>query len=82
MRKGSGGKAQLVLLDHGLYEVLSDDIRHSLCNFWESIVLRRYEEMKKYAKELNVNGEGKIEERRLRRSNDRYLPQIIFCWRR
>ncbi|XP_046736210.1 uncharacterized aarF domain-containing protein kinase 5 isoform X1 [Diprion similis] len=55
VRKGADGKAQLVLLDHGLYEILPDNIRHTLCNFWESIVLRRYSSMKKYAQELNVN---------------------------
>ncbi|XP_048509948.1 uncharacterized aarF domain-containing protein kinase 5 isoform X2 [Athalia rosae] len=55
VRRGSDGKAQLVLLDHGLYEILPEKVRHTLCNFWESIVLRKYNKMKKYAQELNVD---------------------------
>ncbi|XP_071446661.1 uncharacterized aarF domain-containing protein kinase 5 isoform X3 [Hetaerina americana] len=46
--------AELVLLDHGLYEVLPSGIRKSLCNLWKSIVLRNYSGMKKFSSELGV----------------------------
>lgn len=45
-----------MLLDHGLYEHLPDTYRKSLCQFWEAIVLKDKMKMKKYAKELNVDG--------------------------
>ncbi|XP_046391459.1 uncharacterized aarF domain-containing protein kinase 5 isoform X3 [Ischnura elegans] len=48
------GDAELVLLDHGLYEVLPEGVRRSLCNLWKSIVLQNYGGMKKYSFELGV----------------------------
>lgn len=57
MRKDENGKAQIVLLDHGLYENLPTEVRRSLCHFWEAIVLRDVDQMKKYAAELGVDGE-------------------------
>lgn len=54
------GKPELVILDHGLYEILSSSIRLSLCQFWEAIVLKDQAKMDKYAKELNVNGKCSI----------------------
>lgn len=50
------GRAELVLLDHGLYEFLPEPTRLSLCQFWEAIVLKDINKMQKYAKELNVEG--------------------------
>lgn len=57
MQKDAKGRAQIVLLDHGLYEHLPADVRRSLCHFWEAIVLRDVDQMKKYAAELGVDGE-------------------------
>ncbi|XP_067824952.1 uncharacterized aarF domain-containing protein kinase 5 isoform X2 [Heptranchias perlo] len=54
VRKGPDGKAELVLLDHGLYECLSAKNRMSLCKLWRSIVLRNDVAMKKYSMELGV----------------------------
>uniref|UniRef100_A0A1B6CIR2 ABC1 atypical kinase-like domain-containing protein n=1 Tax=Clastoptera arizonana TaxID=38151 RepID=A0A1B6CIR2_9HEMI len=54
VRHGVDNKAQLVLLDHGLYEFMPFSIRHSLCNLWKSIVLNDHYGMKKYALELGV----------------------------
>ncbi|XP_046391458.1 uncharacterized aarF domain-containing protein kinase 5 isoform X2 [Ischnura elegans] len=51
------GDAELVLLDHGLYEVLPEGVRRSLCNLWKSIVLQNYGGMKKYSFELGVEDE-------------------------
>ncbi|KAG7207870.1 hypothetical protein KM043_009467 [Ampulex compressa] len=54
VRKGHDNKAQIVLLDHGLYEILPEKARVSLCNFWESIVFKNDHLMKTYARDLNA----------------------------
>ena len=46
----------MVLLDHGLYEELSLNVRQSLCLLWKSIVLGDHPRMKKHAAELGVTG--------------------------
>ncbi|XP_065149406.1 uncharacterized aarF domain-containing protein kinase 5 isoform X3 [Paramisgurnus dabryanus] len=54
VRKGADKKAELVLLDHGLYEHLSKSDRVALCHLWRSIILRDEAGMKRYANELGV----------------------------
>lgn len=54
VRKGKDGKAQIVLLDHGLYEHMTEKVRHTLCNLWESMVLRDENSLKILANDLNV----------------------------
>lgn len=56
MRKNKFGKPEIVLLDHGLYEHMPEELRKSLCQFWEAIVLKDRKKMEKYANELNVQG--------------------------
>jgi len=46
--------AQIVLLDHGLYESISSEEREALCQLWKSIVLKDEEKMKKYSNALGV----------------------------
>ncbi|XP_071355870.1 uncharacterized aarF domain-containing protein kinase 5 isoform X2 [Trachinotus anak] len=54
VRPGPDNKAELVLLDHGLYEYLSQHNRVALCKLWRSIVLRDEAAMEKYSKALGV----------------------------
>ncbi|XDV34492.1 hypothetical protein PO909_004647 [Leuciscus waleckii] len=54
VRRGPDKKAELVLLDHGLYENLSKSDRAALCQLWRSIILRDEAGMKKYANQLGV----------------------------
>lgn len=54
VRKGRDNKTELVLLDHGLYEYLSQSDREALCKLWRSIVLRDEAAMEKYSKALGV----------------------------
>ncbi|CAH2286298.1 Hypothetical predicted protein [Pelobates cultripes] len=54
VNKGRDGKAQLVLLDHGLYENLSLRDRTSLCKLWRAIVLHNQRDMEKHSAELGV----------------------------
>ncbi|XP_070575871.1 uncharacterized aarF domain-containing protein kinase 5-like [Ptychodera flava] len=54
VRQGSDNKAELILLDHGLYDELQQRDRVSLCKFWKSIVMKDEANMKKYSNELGV----------------------------
>lgn len=54
VRKGRDNKTELVLLDHGLYEYLSQSDREALCKLWRSIVLRDEAAMEKYSNALGV----------------------------
>lgn len=62
LRKNENGKPEIVLLDHGLYEHMPEQLRRSLCQFWEAIVLKDRNKMEKYAKELNVQGKLRMGE--------------------
>ncbi|XP_065687013.2 uncharacterized aarF domain-containing protein kinase 5 [Patagioenas fasciata] len=55
VRRGPDGKAQLVLLDHGLYEFLSERDRAALCQLWRAIVLRDHGAMRSRAADLGVH---------------------------
>ncbi|TNN31029.1 putative aarF domain-containing protein kinase 5 [Liparis tanakae] len=54
VRRGPDNKAELVLLDHGLYEFLSQHDRVALCKLWRAVVLREEAAMEKYASALGV----------------------------
>lgn len=55
MRKSAtGGDADIILLDHGLYEELPPDVRIPLCEFWEATVLRNEPRMKAAANKMQV----------------------------
>ncbi|XP_073412634.1 uncharacterized aarF domain-containing protein kinase 5 isoform X2 [Dendrobates tinctorius] len=51
---GPDGRARLVLLDHGLYEYLSERDRTALCKLWRSIVLRDRQRMEEFSAQLGV----------------------------
>ncbi|XP_061197796.1 uncharacterized aarF domain-containing protein kinase 5-like isoform X2 [Saccostrea echinata] len=57
IRKDAKGKAQLVLLDHGLYDKLSPQDRQSMCNLYKAIVLNNEDNMQKFSKALGVDDE-------------------------
>lgn len=54
VRKGPDEKAQLVLLDHGLYQFLEEKDRAALCQLWRAIILRDDAAMKEQAAVLGV----------------------------
>ncbi|KAI9576732.1 uncharacterized aarF domain-containing protein kinase 5 [Glossina fuscipes] len=56
------GKAELVLLDHGLYEELPAAVRKPLCEFWEATVLNDEHRMFKTARQLGINDYMKFAE--------------------
>ncbi|KAL7990261.1 hypothetical protein Chor_010615 [Crotalus horridus] len=55
--KGPDGKAQLVLLDHGLYEVLREKERGALCKLWRALILRDDCSMQLYSQQLGVKAQ-------------------------
>lgn len=54
VRRGEDGKAELVLLDHGLYQEFSKENRLSLCRLWKSVILRDECGMSLYSNKLGV----------------------------
>lgn len=56
VRKGRNGEAEIVLLDHGLYEYIDTKERVALANMYKSIVLRDEEAMQHYSQLMNVEG--------------------------
>ncbi|XP_078542566.1 putative aarF domain-containing protein kinase 5 isoform X1 [Lissotriton helveticus] len=54
VKKGPDGKAQLILLDHGLYEFLSEKDRTALCKLWRAIILRDDAAMRLHSNQLGV----------------------------
>ncbi|XP_029298308.1 putative aarF domain-containing protein kinase 5 isoform X2 [Cottoperca gobio] len=54
VRRGPDNKAELVLLDHGLYEYLEQRDRVALCKLWRSIVLRDEAAMENNSRALGV----------------------------
>ncbi|PFH59455.1 hypothetical protein XA68_12287 [Ophiocordyceps unilateralis] len=38
VRRRPGGRAELVLIDHGLYVYMSDKFRHEYCKFWKALM--------------------------------------------
>ncbi|XP_070320464.1 uncharacterized aarF domain-containing protein kinase 5 isoform X4 [Odocoileus virginianus] len=60
VRKGPDGKAQLVLLDHGLYQFLDEKDRLALCQLWRAIILRDEAAMKVHAAKLGVQGPPRL----------------------
>lgn len=46
---------QIVLLDHGLYNVLSEKFRLKYCEFWNALVLRDTVKVKEYCTDIGIN---------------------------
>lgn len=55
MVKRVNGKTKLIILDHGLYQTISDKIRLNLSFMWRAIVLKNHGDMKKYSELLGVD---------------------------
>lgn len=49
-------QAEIVLLDHGLYQEITDKDRLALSHMWKAVVFNDRVKMKKYALELGVTG--------------------------
>ncbi|XP_015413558.1 PREDICTED: uncharacterized aarF domain-containing protein kinase 1 isoform X2 [Myotis davidii] len=55
VRKGPDtGKVEIVLLDHGLYQVLTEEFRLDYCHLWQSLIWTDMEKVKKYCLRLGA----------------------------
>ncbi|KAJ1525112.1 hypothetical protein ONE63_009954 [Megalurothrips usitatus] len=60
VRWSKSKNAELVLLDHGLYEKLPSNVRTNLSHLWKAIVLCNHKDMRKYSHELGVHDHYRI----------------------
>ncbi|KAM9202242.1 aarF domain-containing protein kinase 1 isoform 2-T2 [Dugong dugon] len=55
VRKHPGtGKAEVILLDHGLYQVLTEEFRLDYCHLWQSLIWMDMKKVKKYSQRLGA----------------------------
>nr|XP_033706664.1 aarF domain-containing protein kinase 1 isoform X5 [Tursiops truncatus] len=55
VRKCPGtGKVEIVLLDHGLYQVLTEEFRLDYCHLWQSLIWTDMKSVKKYSQRLGA----------------------------
>ncbi|XP_039325241.1 aarF domain-containing protein kinase 1 isoform X3 [Saimiri boliviensis] len=55
VRKQPGtGKAEIVLLDHGLYQVLTEEFRLNYCHLWQSLIWTDMKRVKEYSQRLGA----------------------------
>ncbi|XP_011926399.1 aarF domain-containing protein kinase 1 isoform X4 [Chlorocebus sabaeus] len=55
VRKHPGtGKAEIVLLDHGLYQVLTEEFRLNYCHLWQSLIWTDMKRVKEYSQRLGA----------------------------
>ncbi|XP_046581255.1 uncharacterized aarF domain-containing protein kinase 5-like [Haliotis rubra] len=58
VRRSKHGGAELVLLDHGLYDSLTPPHREALCYLYKAIVMKNEQDMETYSKNLGVEDHG------------------------
>ena len=54
IQKAVDGGSRIVLLDHGLYEEMTKEVREALSGLWVGIVNNDHEEMESWGRRLNV----------------------------
>lgn len=54
IRLSKRGDAEIVILDHGLYQFLPTSVRQPLCRLWKAIVVGDHKSMQKNSAELGV----------------------------
>ncbi|XP_045102203.1 uncharacterized aarF domain-containing protein kinase 5-like isoform X1 [Portunus trituberculatus] len=54
IRKRPSGDAEVVILDHGLYQPLPTSVRQPLCRLWKAIVVGDHTQMKDNSEQLGV----------------------------
>src|SRR5690606_36094584 len=60
LARKKNNRLQIVLLDHGLYKELPEDIRINYCHLWKAMVLRDYKKIKYYSSKLGVNNHHEL----------------------
>ncbi|KXJ29903.1 putative aarF domain-containing protein kinase 1 [Exaiptasia diaphana] len=54
VRKDNQDNVEIVLLDHGLYQQLSDEFRVQYCQLWQCLIASDIEGIKHYSTEMGV----------------------------
>ncbi|XP_068948424.1 aarF domain-containing protein kinase 1 isoform X2 [Petaurus breviceps papuanus] len=55
VRKCPGtGKVEIILLDHGLYQILTDKFRLDYCHLWQALIKADMKRVKKYSQRLGA----------------------------
>ncbi|XP_027700516.1 uncharacterized aarF domain-containing protein kinase 1 isoform X3 [Vombatus ursinus] len=55
VRKRPGtGKVEIILLDHGLYQILTDEFRLDYCHLWQALIKADMKRVKKYSQRLGA----------------------------
>jgi len=54
VRKMPNGTDEVVLLDHGLYKELSEELRINYCHLWKAMILKNDEDVIKYCAKLGI----------------------------
>ena len=60
VRVGRDGGAEIVLLDHGLYDCLRPHHREHLCHLYRAIIMRNEDDMRKFSHLLGVQGRSHV----------------------
>ncbi|XP_064514900.1 aarF domain-containing protein kinase 1 isoform X2 [Pseudopipra pipra] len=50
----TSGKAHIILLDHGLYQVLSESFRMDYCRLWQALIKADMKRVQKYSRRLGA----------------------------
>ncbi|XP_062350561.1 aarF domain-containing protein kinase 1 isoform X8 [Cinclus cinclus] len=50
----ASGKAHIILLDHGLYQVLSESFRMDYCHLWQALIKADMKRVQKYSRRLGA----------------------------
>ncbi|XP_021398513.1 aarF domain-containing protein kinase 1 isoform X4 [Lonchura striata] len=50
----ASGKAHIILLDHGLYQVLSESFRMDYCRLWQALIKADMRSVQKYSRQLGA----------------------------
>ncbi|XP_029854826.1 aarF domain-containing protein kinase 1 isoform X4 [Aquila chrysaetos chrysaetos] len=50
----ASGKAHIILLDHGLYQVLSESFRMDYCHLWQALIKADMKRVQKYSRQLGA----------------------------
>ncbi|XP_057284456.1 aarF domain-containing protein kinase 1 isoform X3 [Pezoporus wallicus] len=50
----ASGKAHIILLDHGLYQVLSESFRMDYCRLWQALIKADMKRVQKYSRRLGA----------------------------
>lgn len=60
LARKENGKLKVILLDHGLYKELNEDLRLNYCHLWKAMILRNYDEIKYYCAQMGINNHHEL----------------------